>query len=90
MQLLGPTLLQSAARLHGHECSVVDFNALYIHPRASKRMVVGNFVRDHDKPMGLSSIQLVEKGVHEACRFGPENLLRLLTALVTMHGKSKV
>jgi hypothetical protein len=47
--LLGPSLLQSAARRRGHKCAVVDLNAHWIHPRASRRRQHGPFLGDHDK-----------------------------------------
>lgn len=57
--LLGPTLLQSAARSRGHSCKVVDLNAMYIHPRVSKRVDSGKFVGDHDKPK--DSLSMIER-----------------------------
>ena len=59
--LLGPALLQSAARLAGHECSVVDLNAHYLQPRVSKRGKHGSFVGDHDKPTGSQSLGTIER-----------------------------
>lgn len=58
--MLGPALLQSAARLAGHECSVVDLNAHYIQPRVAKRGKLGVFVGDHDKPRGDNSLSSIE------------------------------
>ena len=37
--LLGPHLLQSAARRHGHECRILDLNAHWIRSQLSLRMV---------------------------------------------------
>ena len=58
--LLGPSLLQSAARSCGYSCDVIDLNAMYIQPRAAKRIVTGKFVGDHDKPKGPRSLASVE------------------------------
>lgn len=63
--LLGPALLKSAARLAGHECSVVDLNAHFIRPRVSKRGKHGTFLGDHDKPTGIHSLASVEKSFVE-------------------------
>jgi len=59
--LLGPSLLQSAARASGHKCKVVDLNARYLQPKVSKRLSVGSFVGDHDKPTGPRSLTYVEQ-----------------------------
>lgn len=59
--LLGPSLLQSAARSHGFVCDVLDMNAHYIQPRVAQRKGLGNFVGDHDKPTGTNSLSFVEK-----------------------------
>jgi len=55
--LLGPALLQSAARQRGHTCSVLDLNAHFIRKQSPGRAVRrGKFVGDHDKPKdGMSS-----------------------------------
>jgi hypothetical protein len=59
---LGPALLQNAARVVGHECSVVDLNAHFLQPQVSKRGKHGTFVGDHDKPMGSqSSLGTIER-----------------------------
>jgi len=63
--LLGPALLQSAARLAGHECFIVDLNAHYIRPRVSKRGKHGAFIGDHDKPTGNHSLNSVERNFVE-------------------------
>jgi hypothetical protein len=54
--LLGPALLQSAARKHGYDCTVLDLNAHWIQPRVGIRTngntpstQRGMFLGDHDK-----------------------------------------
>jgi hypothetical protein len=59
--LLGPSLLQSAARRGGHECSILDLNAHFLHSRAPKRTKHGVFIGDHDKPVGENSLNEIEK-----------------------------
>ena len=49
--LLGPALLQAAARKRGHQCAVLDLNAHFIRRQSPERIVRrGRFVGDHDKP----------------------------------------
>ena len=63
--LLGPALLQSAARNRGHACTVLDLNAHYIEPRALKRLQHGTFIGDHDKRSSvLSDIENVFMSKH--------------------------
>ena len=66
--LLGPALLQSAAKARGHCCRLLDLNARYIQPRVSKRLgLMGSsssrslLVGDHDKPKGPQSLSYVEE-----------------------------
>jgi hypothetical protein len=59
--LLGPSLLQSAARRGGHECSILDLNAHFLQPRAPKRTKHGVFIGDHDKPVGEDALNQIEK-----------------------------
>jgi hypothetical protein len=59
--LLGPSLLQSAARRGGHECSILDLNAHFLQPRTPKRTKHGVFIGDHDKPVGENSLNEIEK-----------------------------
>ncbi|KAL7570350.1 hypothetical protein ACA910_017191 [Epithemia clementina (nom. ined.)] len=49
--LLGPCLLQSAARNRGHSCSVLDLNAILIQQDRRVSFRRGLFVGDHDKPV---------------------------------------
>jgi hypothetical protein len=59
--LLGPSLLQSAARLGGHKCEILDLNAHFLQPRAPKRTKHGMFIGDHDKPIGKNSLNEIER-----------------------------
>mmetsp|Transcript_5973 Transcript_5973/g.17265 ORF Transcript_5973/g.17265 Transcript_5973/m.17265 type:complete len:491 (+) Transcript_5973:215-1687(+) len=61
--LLGPALLQSAAKSRGHVCKVIDLNAQYIQPRVMPRLHLGKFVGDHDKPKahGPCSLSAIEE-----------------------------
>ncbi|CAB9526867.1 expressed unknown protein [Seminavis robusta] len=61
--LLGPALLQAAARSHGHSCSILDLNALWIQKNGTSNIIKMRpkpmFQGDHNKPEDnkLSEIQ---------------------------------
>ena len=46
--LLGPALLQSAARRYGHECTILDLNAKWLRPTGQRKNHAA-FFGDHDK-----------------------------------------
>ena len=62
--LLGPSLLQSAARNRGHSCSVLDLNAILLSQNKGVAFRKGCLIGDHDKPLsenGSSYLNEVEE-----------------------------
>ena len=59
--LLGPALLQAAAETHGHDCSTLDLNAIWMHSQLNARAIHDGknqpdklkplFQGDHNKPL---------------------------------------
>jgi hypothetical protein len=77
--LLGPSLLQAAARSRGHSCNVVDLNALWIQRHAKCRHQKSESVKplfqgDHNKPSddSLSDTEsLWNNALLSACEVAP-------------------
>ncbi|KAG7340813.1 hypothetical protein IV203_024356 [Nitzschia inconspicua] len=68
--LLGPALLQAAARKRGRTCEVLDLNALWIEKfRGINRVIPSDrepFVGDHDKPVDSTFLKEAEKSLYHA------------------------
>jgi radical SAM superfamily enzyme YgiQ (UPF0313 family) len=68
--LLGPSLLQAAARDIGHVCNILDLNALWIQRFRDHNTTAdldrGLFVGDHDKPVNRKVLRDAERFLYDA------------------------